>query len=1051
MTFGSLPGITKAISRMVYGTLCLHKAEEPFKLLDGVVAAGCNTFDVAGIYGNGECERILGDWIQCRRVRDNIVIATKGGCGDQDTLWAATISPAQLKEQLMASLQRLRVPSVDLYMLHRDDPSMPVSDIVDMMDRFIGDGFMHAWGVSNWTLPRLAAAVEYAKLKNKASPVCDSLQTSLAKPAQSVWPGTEYMTEERAEWYVQNDIAVFAWECLAKGFLAGSWGSDITESRLANYKIDVVDDPNAPDFRKSRLEQAYVNLPTIQRRDRVKILAKSKGVDMGEVALSYVLAQKYNSFVLVGTTKIEHFKSNASSTALALTQPEVDYLRSGSSLDLLSTAKEALDKAPNNLVVAIVGAGAIGVHMAYILDKVGVRVTLIAHGDTKKAIETNGVRVTMPDGTTHASPCDVTDDPACIGPVDYVLITVPTFALGEIVTDIQPLLGPRTVVVPPSTSLPYWWFHKDAKHPERQCDELDASGALWAAFPPERVIGMTYSICAEAQTPGHSIVRHVEDGYILGEPDGALYSHRALRLSKAFQAGGVPAPLVDDIRSHIWSGALCRLAFSLVAALGDASQGQIADSPKVLDIVRGVFGEGQAVAEVMQIPLPLLSGRRAWTWSGHGFPSMEEQIQTMLTNRGHTMSLARDMHAGQRLEIGDVHHSFKAFCALTGVATPIIDTMVSLVHLRAQGFKQAPEKSLKRKGCPENDTRQVKRAMVTASKVKHTVWASKAAMDTVIAARSAIGNVLDGKDDRVIAIVGPCSIHDPDAAMVYAKKLVKVAEQHAGDLVVVMRVYFEKPRTTVGWKGLINDPDLDGSCDIQKGLEKARRLLVAINEMGLPAATEFLDMITPNYIADMVSWGAIGARTTESQSHREMASGLPLPIGFKNGTSGDCQVAVDAIGAAQGSHCFLGVGEDGMASECVSSGNRHAHLILRGGKDGPNLCKQSVENAAAAVSKANLTPQIVIDVSHANSNKNHKNQLPNVDVVASQISTGCQVIKGLMIESNLTEGAQKLSPGKTDLTTLKYGQSVTDACIGWEETEACLQSLAEAVQSRRFL
>ena len=318
--------------------------------------------------------------------------------------------------------------------------------------------------------------------------------------------------------------------------------------------------------------------------------------------------------------------------------------------------------------------------------------------------------------------------------------------------------------------------------------------------------------------------------------------------------------------------------------------------------------------------------------------------------------------------------------------------------------------------------------------------------------RAQIEAVLRGDDDRVLAIVGPCSVHDPAASLEYAKKLKVVADKLAKDVLVVMRVYFEKPRTTVGWKGLINDPDLNGSYNINKGLKLARQFLLDVNELGLPVGTEFLDTISPQYTSDLVSWGAIGARTTESQVHRELASGLSCPIGFKNGTAGSVQVAVDAVQAARGSHSFLGVNEWGNASIVVTKGNDSCHVILRGGADGPNFSEEHVSKTCALLKKAGIAEQnVMIDCSHGNSQKNHKNQ-PNVCAnVAEQIAKGSRAINGVMVESFLVEGNQKCDPGVTDVTKLTYGQSITDACVDFPTTEQMLEKLAEAVRTRRAL
>lgn len=310
--------------------------------------------------------------------------------------------------------------------------------------------------------------------------------------------------------------------------------------------------------------------------------------------------------------------------------------------------------------------------------------------------------------------------------------------------------------------------------------------------------------------------------------------------------------------------------------------------------------------------------------------------------------------------------------------------------------------------------------------------------------RNAIHNILHGKDDRLVVICGPCSIHDPAAAIDYAKQLKPLAEELADDLLIVMRVYFEKPRTTVGWKGLINDPNLDNSFDINKGVRVARELLLQINEIGLPAGTEFLDLISPQYFGDLIAWGAIGARTTESQGHRELASGLSCPVGFKNGTTGDIKIAVDAIGAASRPHHFLSVTKSGHSAIVATEGNEDCHVILRGGKL-PNFDADSVNAAAAVLEAAKLPASLMIDFSHANSLKQHKNQLNVSSNVAGQIENGEQRISGVMIESHLVEGNQKVVEGQE----LTYGQSITDACIGWTDTETVLRELATAVSTRR--
>lgn len=317
-------------------------------------------------------------------------------------------------------------------------------------------------------------------------------------------------------------------------------------------------------------------------------------------------------------------------------------------------------------------------------------------------------------------------------------------------------------------------------------------------------------------------------------------------------------------------------------------------------------------------------------------------------------------------------------------------------------------------------------------------------------ARDAIGDILEGRDDRIVVVVGPCSIHDPVAAMDYARKLKALSDTIASDVLVVMRVYFEKPRTTVGWKGLINDPSLDGSFNINQGLRIARKLLIDINELGLPVGCEFLDSISPQFIGELVSWGAIGARTTESQIHRELASGLSCAIGFKNGTGGNVQVAIDAITSASNPHSFLGVTDQGLAAIVNTSGNPYAHLILRGGSDGPNYSAEHIALLEQKLAKSKKPDvKVVVDCSHANSKKIHTNQpLVSADV-AGQIAAGNRTIAGLMIESNINAGNQKLSPGTTVVADLKYGVSVTDACVDFEVTTTMLHELAKSTQARR--
>ncbi|MCP1437661.1 3-deoxy-7-phosphoheptulonate synthase [Erwinia persicina] len=322
--------------------------------------------------------------------------------------------------------------------------------------------------------------------------------------------------------------------------------------------------------------------------------------------------------------------------------------------------------------------------------------------------------------------------------------------------------------------------------------------------------------------------------------------------------------------------------------------------------------------------------------------------------------------------------------------------------------------------------------------------ATETAVKTVADTRQAIHRILQKNDDRLLVVIGPCSIHDTEAAKEYAARLLKLRAELSDSLEVVMRVYFEKPRTTVGWKGLINDPHMDNSYQINDGLRIARKLLVDINDTGLPAAGEFLDMITPQYVADLMSWGAIGARTTESQVHRELSSGLSCPVGFKNGTDGTIKVAIDAINAASAPHCFLSVTKYGHSAIVETSGNGDCHIILRGGKE-PNYSAQHVEEVKTGLAKAGLEPQIMIDFSHANSSKQFKKQLTVADDVAQQIAGGEKAIIGVMIESHLVEGNQSLESGEP----LVYGKSVTDGCIGWEDTETVLRQLAEAVKARR--
>jgi len=311
--------------------------------------------------------------------------------------------------------------------------------------------------------------------------------------------------------------------------------------------------------------------------------------------------------------------------------------------------------------------------------------------------------------------------------------------------------------------------------------------------------------------------------------------------------------------------------------------------------------------------------------------------------------------------------------------------------------------------------------------------------------RQAIHRILHGADDRLLVIIGPCSIHDPKAAVEYARNLKSQKDRFKADLLIVMRVYFEKPRTTVGWKGLINDPRLDGSFQINEGLRIGRKLLVELNEMAVPAGVEYLDVISPQYMADLVSWGAIGARTTESQIHRELASGLSCPVGFKNGTDGSLRIAVDAIRTSQHPHHFLSVTKEGHSAIVSTLGNEDCHVILRGGRQ-PNYDAASVDAACKELASAGLAQRVMIDLSHSNSQKNYMKQIDVGRDVAAQIAGGDDRIMGVMIESNLKAGRQDLLPGKE----LVYGQSITDACIGWQESVPLLEGFAEAVRSRRI-
>ena len=336
------------------------------------------------------------------------------------------------------------------------------------------------------------------------------------------------------------------------------------------------------------------------------------------------------------------------------------------------------------------------------------------------------------------------------------------------------------------------------------------------------------------------------------------------------------------------------------------------------------------------------------------------------------------------------------------------------------------------------------KAVATPTEICEEIAATKEATRVTYTTRQDIHEILSGKDDRLVAIVGPCSIHDPVAAKEYAERLKVLKDELQDDLLIIMRVYFEKPRTTVGWKGLINDPNLDESYEINKGLRIGRQLLLDLNDMGMPAGVEFLDIITPQYVADLVSWGAIGARTTESQVHRELASGLSCPVGFKNGTDGTTQIAIDAIRAASMPHHFLSLRKEGSSAIFTTSGNEDCHVILRGGKE-PNYDAHSVNHVASQLEAAGLPTSIMIDFSHANSKKQHDKQMDVGRDVAKQLANGDKRIFGIMIESHLVAGNQKVVPGQE----LVYGQSITDACLGWEDTEILLRELANAVRQRR--
>jgi 3-deoxy-7-phosphoheptulonate synthase len=331
--------------------------------------------------------------------------------------------------------------------------------------------------------------------------------------------------------------------------------------------------------------------------------------------------------------------------------------------------------------------------------------------------------------------------------------------------------------------------------------------------------------------------------------------------------------------------------------------------------------------------------------------------------------------------------------------------------------------------------------LISAAVLMEELPTSEIASQTVARARTQAKTIIDGSDDRLMVVTGPCSIHDTTAALEYGSRLKTLASAYRDELLVIMRVYFEKPRTTVGWKGLINDPGLDDTFDVNKGLRLARGLLLDLADEEIPAGSEFLDVITPQFIADLISWGAIGARTTESQIHRELASGSSMPIGFKNRTDGNVQVAVDAIGAARHPHHFLSITKHGLAAIVETTGNKHCHIILRGSNSGPNYDQNSVAQTAHLLKDAGLSSRIMIDASHGNSRKNHLAQSTVVDDICTQVSEGSHEIFGVMIESHLEEGKQSHS----NLNSLKYGQSITDACISWTQTEPLLERLANAV------
>jgi 3-deoxy-7-phosphoheptulonate synthase len=332
--------------------------------------------------------------------------------------------------------------------------------------------------------------------------------------------------------------------------------------------------------------------------------------------------------------------------------------------------------------------------------------------------------------------------------------------------------------------------------------------------------------------------------------------------------------------------------------------------------------------------------------------------------------------------------------------------------------------------------------LIAPGVLKNELPVDEPMVETVFNARETIRQILRGHDDRILCVVGPCSIHDPEAALDYAQRLVKLRHTLANRLYIIMRVYFEKPRTTVGWKGLINDPHMDDSCDVEAGLRIGRRLLLEINRMGLPAGTELLDPITPQYIADLISWTAIGARTTESQTHREMASGLSMPVGFKNSTEGNLQVAVNAIESSRRPHSFLGINQDGITAIVRTSGNPDTHVVLRGGRT-PNYDAASIEGCQLLLAKAALEPRLMVDCSHAQTSKDYTKQPSVLSALVEQVRSGSRAIMGVMLESNIAAGNQTLAE---DRAMLKYGVSVTDPCIDWPTTEICLTEAARALE-----